>query len=404
LNVAAAASSIAVTPAIFISYRRHDTASAAGRLADALAKRFGIADVFRDIQTIEPGDDFRSTLQNALRSARVVLVIVGPSWSGAADPRLDDPHDYVRIELESALAEHLLIIPVLVEGAQMPVPAVLPESIRPFAYRQAHEISDSRWSYDTDRLVDLLARHGLEPRAPEGPARLPLDGVGRQVLTALAQVPGDFLRLLYEPRRFLTERGAGTPDDLRRAAVFLLVSQCMGGLLDVQEWPTRSGVLSFVLTAPVLVLLVVLVTSFPMYLAWRMAGARREYQPVVVILAYQCSFAGMALSLATFVMLLGIELTVSTALHDLAGTLTLEQVGRLLTSLQAAPSKGPWLVAALIMYSIAIGTIIWLAVSWRSYGDALGPTGLKSVAALTLFALFVGIPIGVMVWAATLGS
>jgi hypothetical protein len=75
-----------------------------------------------------------------------------------------------------------------------------------------------------------------------------------------------------------------------------------------------------------------------------------------------------------------------------------------LTSLQAAPSKGPWLVAALIMYSIAIGTIIWLAVSWRSYGDALGPTGLKSVAALTLFALFVGIPIGVMVWAATLGS
>jgi hypothetical protein len=138
---------------------------------------------------------------------------------------------------------------------------------------------------------------------------LPLDGVGRQVLTALAQVPGDFLRLLYEPRRFLTERGAGTPDDLRRAAVFLLVSQCMGGLLDVQEWPTRSGVLSFVLTAPVLVLLVVLVTSFPMYLAWRMAGARREYQPVVVILAYQCSFAGMALSLATFVMLLGIELT-----------------------------------------------------------------------------------------------
>src|SRR5204863_4792568 len=121
--------------------------------------------------------------------------------------------------------------------------------------------------------------------------------------------------------------------------------QFAGGLLVVQEWPTRSGVLSFVLTAPVLVLLVVLAMSFPMYFAWRMAGAQREYQPVVVILAYQCSFAGMALSLATFVMLVGIELTVSTALHDLAVTPNFEEVGRLVRSLQPAPSKGPWLLA-----------------------------------------------------------
>jgi hypothetical protein len=186
--------------------------------------------------------------------------------------------------------------------------------------------------------------------------------------------------------------------------MFLLVSQLLGGTLIVQEWPTRSGVFSFVLTAPLLIMLLVPIISIPMYLAWRLAGAPREYQRVLVILVYQCSFAGIALSLSTFVMLVGIELTAPTALDQLARTPRFEEVGILLKTLQAAPGKSPWVVAALIMYAIGLGTMIWLAMAWRSYGDVLDRRGLPSIAALALFALFLGIPLSVLIWAATLVS
>ena len=145
---------------VFISYRRDDSAGYAGRLTDALEKRLGKDTVFRDVEDIEPGEDFVKALERNLQNARVFLVIMGKDWLTVKDSqgrrRLENPNDYVRIEIESALRLDGLIIPVLVEGAVMPKPEELPPSIAAMANRQAIEMTDSRWDEDIERLIETF--------------------------------------------------------------------------------------------------------------------------------------------------------------------------------------------------------------------------------------------------------
>ena len=391
-------------PAIFISYRRDDTSSATGRLADALVARFGAENIFRDIQTIDPGDDFRRTLKQALAGTQVMLVVIGRSWAAgrsSSPPRLQNAGDYVRSEVEIALAQQLLIIPVLVEGASMPEPSTLPESMRALAFHQALELSDAHWSYDVDRLAAVLERHGIAA-ANQQRSRVSTAQIVTRARIVVTTLVDDFLRLLYEPRQLLTARATGTSRDVAHALVFLCVSQLLGGWLVLQEWPTRSGTVDFLTTGPVFVLLAALLVSIPMYAAWRISGAPREYQRVLVILLYQGSFVGMALSLVVFSMLVGIKLVVPEAVDRIAQTPNFSEVAKMLAALREAPAKGPWIVAALLQFVIEVGTVIWLARTWQAYGIVLGRTGLSSLLALLLFAIFVAIPVGVMVWAAML--
>jgi hypothetical protein len=145
---------------IFISYRRDDSAGYAGRLTDALEKRLGKDNVFRDVEDIKPGEDFVKALERNLQNASAFLVIIGKDWLTARDHqgrrRLENPKDYVRIEIESALRLDGLIIPVLVEGAVMPKPEDLPRSIAAIANRQAIEMTDSRWEEDIKRLIETF--------------------------------------------------------------------------------------------------------------------------------------------------------------------------------------------------------------------------------------------------------
>src|SRR4051812_14047048 len=110
---------------IFISYRRKDSQSAAGRLADSLEQRIPDATIFRDVETIEAGADFVATIASALESCDVLLAVVGPRWLDVTDAdghrRLDDPQDYTRVELATALKRpDVRVVPVLVDGAIMP--------------------------------------------------------------------------------------------------------------------------------------------------------------------------------------------------------------------------------------------------------------------------------------------
>jgi len=118
---------------IFLSYRRDDSRSATGRLADGLQAVFGAERVFRDLDSIAPGLDFQASLERAIGGASVMLVVVGPRWADMRNAqgrrRLDDPQDVVRREIEAALAAGLPVIPVLVEGAAMPSAALLPASL-----------------------------------------------------------------------------------------------------------------------------------------------------------------------------------------------------------------------------------------------------------------------------------
>jgi hypothetical protein len=145
---------------IFISYRRDDTAAYAGRLNEHLSREFGKKRVFMDIDDIEPGQKFASVLRETLRKCQVVLVLIGKGWLAAADAagrrRLDDPSDFVRMEVQTALDAGVRVIPVLVGGAKIPGAADMPAPMRGLASLQAHEVLDDRWDYDLGRLVHAI--------------------------------------------------------------------------------------------------------------------------------------------------------------------------------------------------------------------------------------------------------
>jgi TIR domain len=163
---------------IFISYRRADASWPARWLADQLSRQFGEGVVFQDVDSIQPGDDFAAEIEAAVAACSVLLVVIGPQWlvaEGAVGRRLDDPQDWVRLEIEAAIKRRVRVIPVLVDGARMPSASELPPSLWELARRQAVTLNPA--SLDTRRLVSVLetALHRQTEqlqtgtRAPESP-------------------------------------------------------------------------------------------------------------------------------------------------------------------------------------------------------------------------------------------
>lgn len=152
---------------IFINYRRQDTEGYVGRLYDHLLKQFKPHDIFMDVQNIEPGADFVQVLEDAVSACDIFLAMIGPHWdtlkNSAGERRLDEWNDFVRIELETALNQKKVVIPILVGGATMPNPSSLPESIRSLSRRNAITLTHSRFASDVEDLVkfmrDLLPSH-----------------------------------------------------------------------------------------------------------------------------------------------------------------------------------------------------------------------------------------------------
>jgi hypothetical protein len=146
---------------IFVSYRRDDEAAGAGRLHDRLADRFGKEHVFFDVDTIEPGLDFREVINAAVGRCDVLIAVIGQRWLAIDDEgesRLRHKNDLVRLELEAALARDVRVIPVLVENARMPRPGDLPRSLAALSYRNAHPVRHASFHADVTRLIDVLAR------------------------------------------------------------------------------------------------------------------------------------------------------------------------------------------------------------------------------------------------------
>ncbi len=171
---------------IFISYRRSDSAGHTGRLADDLGEKLVGQALFRDIEAIEAGEDFVEALARAVGDCSVMLVVIGPTWARVTthdgQRRLHQPGDFVRMEIEAALTRNVRVIPVLVGDAQMPNAEDLPESMAPLLRRNAYAISDRRWQYDIDQLLDILEkipgvtgrkRSALPPPPPMQSASLP---------------------------------------------------------------------------------------------------------------------------------------------------------------------------------------------------------------------------------------
>ena len=154
---------VTAQPRVFLSYRRDDTGGYAVGLSDRLRSRFGQDDhVFIDVDTIAPGQDFVEVIKQAVGSCDVFLALIGPEWLQSTDTqghrRLDNPEDAVRLEITTALDRNIPVIPVLVGGTRMPSADQLPDPLKTFARRNALEISNTRWQYDVDRLIESIER------------------------------------------------------------------------------------------------------------------------------------------------------------------------------------------------------------------------------------------------------
>jgi hypothetical protein len=147
---------------IFISYRRQDEPNFAGRLYDRFVSHFGKDNVFIDVDSIEPGLDFADVVNRALSYCKVLIVIIGKNWLKIVDShgqlRLNDPNDYVRLEIETALNRNIRVIPVLVEGASVPRSEELPSSMALLARRNGVAMSHALFAPQADDLADRLKR------------------------------------------------------------------------------------------------------------------------------------------------------------------------------------------------------------------------------------------------------
>ncbi len=147
---------------IFLSYRREDAAPYARLLQFQLRERIPDARVFLDMDSIEPGLDFAEVIREALDSCAVLVALIGRQWATLADEegrrRLDNPDDYVRFEVQTALERGVLVIPVLVDGARPLRQQQLPAELQKLARLNALELSYGRYEYEANRLIDLIQR------------------------------------------------------------------------------------------------------------------------------------------------------------------------------------------------------------------------------------------------------
>jgi hypothetical protein len=192
---------------VFISYRREDTEGQARALFQDLVTRLGRDSVFMDVDSIGLGRDFRAVLQERLTTCDLMLALIGRDWIDGKDKsgrrRLENPGDFVRIEIATALKRNIPVTPLLLHGAQMPSAEQLPEDLSDLAYRNGFELSHNRWESD---VQELFKRLGLVTRndTPSGaktdsgaptrqPAKKPWFAIAGASVVAIAVAVGGLL-------------------------------------------------------------------------------------------------------------------------------------------------------------------------------------------------------------------
>ena len=151
-----------VTAGLFISYRRSDAGPYARLLQVQFAKRLPGTPVFMDLDSIEAGTDFAEAIKAGVNSCRVLVALIGPKWLDLRDKegrrRLDNPDDYVRLEIRSALERRVRVIPVLIDGTEMPQRRQLPDDLSKLATLNALQMGYDRYEYDETRLITAIKK------------------------------------------------------------------------------------------------------------------------------------------------------------------------------------------------------------------------------------------------------
>jgi hypothetical protein len=151
--------SVRQTPAIFISYRREDSGWSTQALYNALSGEFGADRVFMDVYDIGGGDDFVKKIIGVISGCDALIAVIGPRWisaSNAEGRRLDDPNDYVRLEIRTALECGLRVVPLLVDDAPVPAAEQLPPDLERLVRLSAVKLGKETFRADAAALVDAL--------------------------------------------------------------------------------------------------------------------------------------------------------------------------------------------------------------------------------------------------------
>ena len=387
-------------PAIFISYRQNDNSGYAGRLADTLRDCFGGDQVFRDCEDIGKAASFEQDIRDALRSASVLLLLIGPRWLTLADdsgrPRIEDTKDYVRMEIQACLRSGLPILPVLLPGAAMPAREQLPPGLEDLALRQALALRDDRWKDDAQELVRQIELAGdLEARCANASGAVRKDP--NPAIRALRHFFPDLILALGHPAGFLAKRNLGRRSDLLYASVFFCLVLILAETLivfGVKEPESGSFVQSYIALVSVLAV-GLLILSVPLWLAWRLVGAQSHYRKTLINLLYQTALVFLLLFLAGAVALVGFGLYDQNVAIDSYRIL-----------LDAPPGKGAELLSArlgsiptgwvsYLAFGLAalinVWTFFWLFRSWAGYRLVLDKSRPQSLLAFCLFVILTAV-------------
>ncbi len=189
-------------PGVFISYRREDSSGYAGRLYDILIAHFGRDNIFMDLDTIRGGDNFVTVIEDRIARCDVLLAVIGERWLTASQDgirRLEQPEDFVRLEIAKALERGVRVIPVLVGAATVPREQDLPADLRPLARRHAMDLRDAHFREDAQKLISLLDT--TVPAAPipsrTRPRSFLLAGIAALLVAAVLAVA--LLHFHYKP-------------------------------------------------------------------------------------------------------------------------------------------------------------------------------------------------------------
>ncbi|MDQ6843505.1 MAG: toll/interleukin-1 receptor domain-containing protein [Bacteroidota bacterium] len=151
---------------IFISYRKDDSKWNTQILYDRLSQFFPAGSLFKDFNTIKAGEDYRNSIDKALKKCNVLLVVMGKGWLGITDTdgrkRLENPEDLVRIEIATALKRNIRVIPVLFDNIGMPRQQELPEDLQPLILRQCISVSETNFDYDIRHLAEAIKNKTIE--------------------------------------------------------------------------------------------------------------------------------------------------------------------------------------------------------------------------------------------------
>jgi TIR domain len=156
---------------VFISYRRGDSAGHAGRVMDRLKTELGRDLLFMDVEAIPLGTNFEKVLHEEVGKCGVLLAVIGPTWSDARDEngnrRLDDPNDFVRMEIAAALQRDIPVIPILLDGARIPKADYLPNELKDLTSRNGLDVRHASFHEDMDRLIRSLKGQVDQSGGPE---------------------------------------------------------------------------------------------------------------------------------------------------------------------------------------------------------------------------------------------